>query len=120
MPGPYKPEKQGRESITVHAPVFILKSYCAEDTVTGVAQAGDDIAVLVQLLVQCADIDVHIGVGLMQSLQTLRGSNQTDELDVLGTTLLDLAMASQELPPVASIGSRTKTSRSLMSLGSLQ
>ena len=27
----------------------------------------------------------------MQSLQTLRGSNQTDELDVLGTALLDLA-----------------------------
>ena len=51
----------------------------------------------------------------MQSLQTLRGSNQTDELDVLGTALLD-----QALPPVASIGSRTKTSRSLMSLGSLQ
>ena len=81
----------------------------AEDTVTGIAQTGDDVAVIVQLLVQCADIDVHIGVGLMQSLQTLRGSNQTDKLDVLGTA-----------PPVASIGSRTKTSRSLMSLGSLQ
>ena len=74
----------------VAAPHGSRPCYCtillrAEDTVAGVAQAGDDVAVVVQLLVQGADIDVHIGVGLMQGLQALGRGHQADELNVLGT-----------------------------------
>lgn len=92
----------------------------AEDAVACIAQAGDDVAVLVQLFILCGNINVNIGVCFVQGFQSFRGGNQANELDVLGTALLIWPMASMALPPVASMGSRTKTSRSAISLGSLQ
>lgn len=92
----------------------------AEDTVAGVAQAGDDVAVVVQLLVQGADIDVHIGVGLMQGLQALGRGHQADELNVLGTALFDLADGVTGAAAGGQHRVQNKDSRSLMSLGSLQ
>ncbi len=43
----------------------------AEDTVTGVAQTGDDVAVLVQVVILCTEVDVHIRVCLVQGLDAL-------------------------------------------------
>ena len=62
----------------------------AVDTVTSVAQAGDDVAVLVQVVVLSAQVDVNIGVSLVQGLNAFRSSDQTDELDALCAVLLDL------------------------------
>ena len=45
----------------------------AEDAVAGVAQTGDDVAVLVQVVVLGAQIDVHIGVALIDEFHALRG-----------------------------------------------
>ena len=38
----------------------------AEDTVAGVAQAGNDVAVLVQMVVHRTGVDVHVGMDLLQ------------------------------------------------------
>ena len=62
----------------------------AVDTVAGIAQTGNDVAVLVQVVVLCTEVDVHIGVCLVQGLDAFRSSDQTDELDALCTVLLDL------------------------------
>ncbi len=63
----------------------------AVDTVAGVAQTGDDVAVLVQAGVLCADVDIHIRVCIVQSLDAFRCSDQADELDALCAVLLDLS-----------------------------
>ena len=60
----------------------------AVDTVAGIAQTGYDVAVLVQAVVLCAQIDVHIGVCFVQSFDALRCTQQTDELDALCACLL--------------------------------
>ena len=45
----------------------------AEDAVAGIAQAGNDVAVLVQVIVHRTHIDVHIGMNLLQVLKCLQG-----------------------------------------------
>ena len=62
----------------------------AVDTVASVAQAGDDVAVLIQVVVLGAQVDVHIGVSLVQGLDAFRSGDQADELDPLCAVLLDL------------------------------
>ena len=37
----------------------------AEDPVAGVAQTGDDVALLIQVIVQSTGIDIHVGVLLL-------------------------------------------------------
>ena len=44
----------------------------AVDAVACVAQTGDDVAILVQVVVLCAEVDVHIGVCLVQGLREQR------------------------------------------------
>ena len=48
----------------------------AVDAVTSVAQAGDDVAVLVQVVVLGAQVDIHIGVSLVQGLDAFRSGDQ--------------------------------------------
>ena len=56
----------------------------AEDAVAGVAQTGDDVAVLVQVVVQRSTVDVHIGVALMDEPSTPSGAATEDhQLDIL-------------------------------------
>ena len=62
----------------------------AEDAVAGIAQAGNDVAVLVQVIVHRTHIDVHIGMNLLQVLNAFRGSYQHHELDVVASALLHL------------------------------
>ena len=63
----------------------------AEDAVACIAQAGDDVAILVQLFILCGNINVNIGVCFVQGFQSFGGGNQANELDMLGTALFDLA-----------------------------
>ena len=55
----------------------------AVDAVTSVAQAGDDVAVLVQVVVLGAQVDVHIGVSLVHGLDAFRSGDQADALKAL-------------------------------------
>src|SRR5699024_9868003 len=52
---------------------------CTIDTVAGVAQAGDDVALLVQALVQGAQVDLDVGVGGAQGLDAFGRADQADE-----------------------------------------
>ena len=54
-----------------------------------VAQTGHDVALLVEALIQSAQVDLNIGVGGAQRFHALGGADQADELDVLGAPLLD-------------------------------
>ena len=47
----------------------------AEDAVAGVAETGDDVAVLVQALVHRAGVDLHVGVLVRQILDALGGGD---------------------------------------------
>ena len=51
----------------------------AVDAVTSVAQAGDDIAVLVQVVVLGAQVDIHIRVSLVQSFANDSMTKQTTD-----------------------------------------
>ena len=42
------------------------------------------------MVVLCAEVDVHIGVCLVQGLDAFRSSDEADELDALCAVLLDL------------------------------
>ena len=76
----------GCRCFVVYQKIFLR----AVDAVAGIAQAGNDVAVLVQVVVLSAQIDVNIGVSLVQGLNAFRSSDQTDELDALCAVLLDL------------------------------
>ena len=53
--------------VLMHRDIFISIRllFGAEDTVAGVAETGDDIAVFVQLFVHGAAVDIHIGMSLL-------------------------------------------------------
>lgn len=95
-------------------------SLCAENTVACIAEARHDITVFVQLFIQRGQVNVHVRVGGLQALQPFRAPIMPINLMLFAPRFLICVMASMALPPVASIGSSTMTSRSAMSLGSLQ
>ena len=55
----------------------------AEDAVAGVAQAGDNVGVLVKLFIHTSHIDVHVGVVVANHLDPFGGSQDIHQLDVL-------------------------------------
>ena len=62
--------------------------FCAEDAVARVAEAGDDVAVLIELLIDCAAVKLNIGVLFGDELDALGSSNEDHELDVVAAALL--------------------------------
>ena len=61
-------EKSGSHRLPLET-VLILKRtdlLGAEDPVAGIAQTGDDVALLIQVIVQSTGIDIHVGVLLLQ------------------------------------------------------
>ena len=62
--------------------------FCAEDAVARVAEAGDDVAVLVEMIVERCDVDVHIRMLLLHHSHALRGADDAHELDVLAADFL--------------------------------
>ena len=61
----------------------------AENPVAGVAEAGADVGILIELPVEMADVDLDVGMGLVQLLQALGGGDNAHELDLLPAVLLD-------------------------------
>ena len=51
---------------------FMLFLLGTVDTVACIAQAGHDVAVLVQVVILCAQVDIHIRVCLVQCLDAFR------------------------------------------------
>src|SRR4051812_35724139 len=49
--------------------------------VPGVAEPGQDVALLVQLTIQRRRVDLDVGMGSRDSFHALGGGNQVDELD---------------------------------------
>src|SRR5688572_27736405 len=56
----------------------------AVDAVAGVAQAGDDVAVGIEVAVDCRGIDGHVGMVAMEVRQPLGAGEQAHELDRAG------------------------------------
>ncbi len=91
----------------------------AEDAVASVAQAGDDVGVLVQALVDGAGVDAARRVGGEHGLDALGAATSTMSLMFFTPCLRRYWMAATAEPPVASMGSTTSTSRCAMLSGSL-
>ena len=96
------------------------RSLRAEQAVAGVAEAGHDVALLVEALVDRGGEDRHVRVDAVQLRDALGRGEQADELDLLGAALLEPLIAATAELPVASIGSTTITRRSRMSSGTLK
>src|SRR5690606_16248751 len=62
---------------------------CAEDLVTRIAQAGNDVAMLVQMLVHRGSEDLHVGVGFIDPLDPLRRGHQHQRSDLVGAGPLE-------------------------------
>ena len=61
----------------------------AEDAVAGIAETGDYIAVLVEVVVKSCNEDIHIGVILLHTLYALGSADDAHELDVLDAVILE-------------------------------
>ena len=83
-------EKSGSHRLPLET-VLILKRtdlLGAEDPVAGIAQAGDDVAVVIELLVHARDVDVHVRVLGLHALHALGRAYDAHELDVLDADFL--------------------------------
>ncbi len=65
---------------SITARVFQVQLFRAEDSVAGVAETGNDIAMIVELLVLCSGKDINIGMSLAESLKSLGSCNDAHEL----------------------------------------
>ncbi len=61
----------------------------AEDPVARVAQAGNDIAMLIEVLIQRADIEIYIRVRLGKGLHAFRSGNDAQEMQVPAAVLFE-------------------------------
>src|SRR5262245_17007008 len=51
--------------------------------VAGVAEAGDDVGLVVQVRVEGGEVDGYIGVGGLQAFDAFRGGDEADEPEVI-------------------------------------
>ena len=61
----------------------------AEQSIAGVAESGEDVAVLVELAVECGSKDRHVGVSFAKARDAFRRGDKTEELDPLCTGALE-------------------------------
>src|SRR6185437_9927706 len=61
----------------------------AEDLVAGVAEAGQDVAVLVETLVDRGGVDLDVGVSCRDAFEAFRCGNQEQALDALAARRLE-------------------------------
>ncbi len=62
---------------------------CPELAVTGVTEAGQDIAVLIQPVIDRGQVDRDIGMCFMQVLDAFRCADQPDKLDLVDAPFLE-------------------------------
>ena len=85
-----------------------------------VSKAGDDIRMVIEAFIHSRHIDVYVGVGLADRFDPLRERDDVHQLNVAAAAFFNQRDRIGALPPVASIGSSTISSRSCASTGSLQ
>ena len=56
---------------------------CTEDTVASIAEAGEDVAVLIELAIDCCGVDRDVRVFDVEFFDAFRSCDQADEADVL-------------------------------------
>ena len=61
----------------------------AEDTVAGIAKTGNDIALIIQGIVEGGHIDANVRMVGVDFLNALRSGYQTHKLNVLDTLILE-------------------------------
>ena len=71
----------------MYAEAYARGSQRAEDAVAGIAQAGDDVAVLVEMVVDGCDVDGDVGMRCIDGVYAFRRSDKAQEDDALRTLL---------------------------------
>ena len=68
---------------------FFVGLFCAEDAVAGVAEAGNDVAVIVEFFVQGGTVQRDVRMVTVQALDAFRSGNQVHAADFLCAVLLE-------------------------------
>ena len=68
--------------------MMIEKLQCAENSVTRVAKTGNDICVLVEVVVKRCAVNIYVGMRLEHLGNALGSSNQAHKANVLAASLL--------------------------------
>ena len=61
--------------------LLVIDGISAEQPITGIAQAGKDLALLIKLVVNGADTDTNVGMGLHQLLETIAAGNDAQNVN---------------------------------------
>ena len=62
----------------------------AEYPVARIPETGNNISVVIQVLIQCSTVNLHVGMSLRQGLQPLRSRNNAHEFDGFRLALFNL------------------------------
>ena len=62
--------------------------FCAKNPVSGIAEAGNDISVFVQVVIQRRDVDIHVRMVFLHLLDPFGGADDTHQLDMPNAGLL--------------------------------
>ena len=69
------PPKYKALTLLESTPITLLSTNwylsCAEDSVTSIAQAGEDVILLVEALIERREVDIYVGVLLLDSCHAL-------------------------------------------------
>ena len=63
--------------------------FCAEESVSRVAESGNDICVIVQLFVKCSGVDLYIGLVVLKSFNALGCCYEAKELNLGASSVLE-------------------------------
>ena len=67
---------------------LFFRLFRPENPVAGVAEAGDDVAVVVELLIDGSDKDINVRMVCLNAVDTLGGGDDAHELDVLAAVAM--------------------------------
>ena len=74
--------------VTLHLAEFpLFPIYKTEQPITSIAQAGKDLALLIKLVVNGADTDTNVGMGLHQLLETIAAGNDAQNVNFVDAPL---------------------------------
>ena len=69
----------------MHSVLVLLRT---EDAVACVAEAGNNVTVLIEMIVKSCNVDIHIGMIFLHTLDTFGSADDAHELDVLYAIIL--------------------------------
>ena len=69
----------------------LRSEFVAEGEVAGVTETGDDVGILIEMIIDRGEVDIHVGMGHPDSLDALGGADQAHQTDVGAAALLEHA-----------------------------